>query len=382
MNLWKDNFHDSDTYIQLVFDSFFDNGYIEYELSGDEVISALLGIPYTFGKEGNSIKGLYLFGLSTKHKYRGKGFMSKLLDRINDRAREDGFSFTFLIPASKRLRQYYLRRGYVYAFYRCQQNYTSAHDFKLEYEHILEEQKETVAELKRHYFDSLECHEYKQDGDSAIREGIKSIMRLEEGSRQDLEIIHSPEDIDLVIIENGISGDKIYYSITQEGVVTAVAFLTQGGHSRMDILRIYSTDLCSRYHLLDFIKRKYPEFSLRLYIIPRESERKHLSEIYGMAKILDLREVLKFQARGYGDLKYSILVKNPNDDSVYKFEVIGENVKRKNYHLNQEGNDNGKTVISHRDLSNVLFRRPDSGGLITEAFGMPSLGGYISLMLD
>ena len=38
--------------------------------------------------------------------------------------------------------------------------------------------------------------------------------------------------------------------------------------------------------------------------------------------------------------------------------------------------------MSLKDMSSVLFRRPDTGVLITEAFGMPSVGGYINLMLD
>lgn len=74
--------------------------------------------------------------------------MTRLLARINEKAREAGYVFTFLIPADEGLRMYYHDREYVNAFYRVVDNYTSLHDFDHEYESILMEQKEKVAQLK------------------------------------------------------------------------------------------------------------------------------------------------------------------------------------------------------------------------------------------
>ena len=49
MELWKNTFHDSDAYINLVFDTYFNTEYIEYYEENGKLISALLGIPYYFG---------------------------------------------------------------------------------------------------------------------------------------------------------------------------------------------------------------------------------------------------------------------------------------------------------------------------------------------
>ena len=95
--LWKDTFHDSDEYIRLWFDKYYDPQWTEYEQVGNEIVSMLFGVPYEFGGSEGKIRGLYLCGLATNAKYRGQGLMSKLLDRINDKAREAGFAFTFLI---------------------------------------------------------------------------------------------------------------------------------------------------------------------------------------------------------------------------------------------------------------------------------------------
>ena len=57
-------------------------------------------------------------------------------------------------------------------------------------------------------------------------------------------------------------------------------------------------------------------------------------------------------------------------------------MNHKSISTDSEDYDPTKTVMSLRDISCVLFRRPDTGVLLVEAFGMPSLGGYVSLMAE
>ena len=48
MKLWKETFHDSDDYVNLVFDSYFAPEHVVYEESEGKVIAALLAVPYEF----------------------------------------------------------------------------------------------------------------------------------------------------------------------------------------------------------------------------------------------------------------------------------------------------------------------------------------------
>ncbi len=387
IGLWKDTFHDSDAYVRLIFDTYFNPELIEYEESGSELVSALMGIPYEFGGSvENRIRGLYLCGLATKSKMRGQGLMTSMLERINDKAREAGFAFTFLIPATGHLRDWYARRGYVDAFRRSPLNYTAVHDFQLENDTLLAEQKGKVAELKRRYYDSLKCEKFDNDSPDDIKKRIISIIKAEEEQQQDMELIHSEKDIEAILAESIISNEPVYFTYTPQGDITAVGFVGAGGISRMDVKRLYSADVSSEYKLLDHIKRQFPDFALRVYVAPRKSERKQLAEVYGMARILNLYDILKFQTKSHGDLKYSILVKagNLQGDETIRYTAKGGKVKEQILDSGKKlpGEENSLTEISLMDMSNVLFRRPDTGVLITEAFGMPSLGGYISLMLD
>ena len=49
MQLWKNTFHDSDAYISLVFDTYFNPDLIAYNEENGKLVSAMLGVPYEFG---------------------------------------------------------------------------------------------------------------------------------------------------------------------------------------------------------------------------------------------------------------------------------------------------------------------------------------------
>ncbi len=126
MELWKETFHDSTRYINLVFDTYFcpDNAFYMYE--GDRLIAALLGVEYEFLNqreigETSIFRGMYLCGLATLPDYRRRGIMSQLMREAENSAKVRGFKITFLIPANFHLRDYYHVKGYHTASYkRCQ----------------------------------------------------------------------------------------------------------------------------------------------------------------------------------------------------------------------------------------------------------------------
>lgn len=123
MKLWKDTFHDSDRYIDLVFKTYFtpDNVFVRYD--ENRLIASLLCVPYEFqilSQEGKKRtgKGMYLCGLTTHPDYRKRGIMSELMLEAERSASERDFELTFLIPANNHLREYYFKKGYVNASYR------------------------------------------------------------------------------------------------------------------------------------------------------------------------------------------------------------------------------------------------------------------------
>lgn len=379
VGLWKDNFHNSDNYFNHILDNYLDPELVEYSVNGPELTAAVVGIPYEFGGEFGKIKGLFLYGAVTKQKYRGQGIMSKLLENINKKAEEKGYAFTFVVPQTERLIRFYDHRGFVKAFYHSEQNYTSLHDFKADYYSILDAKKDKVTEMRRKYFTTLSGNLLDENTSPEVVEKIKSLVENDENSQLDMEVLHTQADIDAAIRGSKLNGQKIYYTMTQQGDVTSVAFTKLKDRSRVDVDRIYSSDLCSWYRLLDHIKKEELDAGIRVYCKPKDVERKELANVHGMAKILNLYEILKFQAICHGDLKYSILV-NEVPGAVECYDVRNGKVKHRSIPTDGDEFDKSKTVMSLRDISCVLFRRPDKGALVAEAFGMPSVNGYLAVI--
>ena len=116
MGLWESVFHDSKEYISLIFDNYFNPDFVEFIEMDGRIVSALLAIPYVFSNGKEKLNGLYLCGLATAENYRQKGLMTSLLQNINRRA-EGNYDFTFLIPSTDMMADYYHRQGYFNSFY-------------------------------------------------------------------------------------------------------------------------------------------------------------------------------------------------------------------------------------------------------------------------
>ena len=416
--LWVDTFHDSEDYVNLIFDTYFNPELVEYEEQGGEVVSALVGVPYEFGNSNCKVKALYLCGLATNPRYRSRGIMTRLLARINAKAREAGYAFTFLMPADSGLRLYYRDRGYVNAFYRVIDNYTSIHDFNLEYESLLMEQKEKVAELKRRLYESLRGGRLEalmsDEERNAVENGIVDLISEMESGQRDLRIIHSEQDLRTAIAENRIDKcGEIFYVVNPSGKVTAAAFtVRKDKNSPVEVRRTYASDTGSKFKLFQEVKRAYTDSSMQVYLSAVDMDRKALwyrtygsvmpessqtgtvsvtervyslcahTKVYGMVKILSLYEILKFMAETSRDLKYSILVREQGATEVIKYVVRNGKISTHPLQEDEIGEHAATDIMSVRDVAEIIFRRQDGDSIITEAFGIPSINASISLMLD
>lgn len=420
MKLWKDIFHDTDAYISLVFDNYFNPDLIEYVEENGRIVSALLGVPYEFGCGKEKLKGLYLCGLATDEEFRNRGIMNELIERINKSAKDKGFAFTFLIPSSDALINYYSVRGYVNAMYRVEDCYTQIHDFEKDYMSILSREDDRVRKLKTRYYQSLKTT-IITDKDTELNGQIVSYIHNSESDISTyLSLQHSEKDIDIIIKENTISGGKIAVSQTTDGKLTGIAFLSVDYKKRVVIHKMYYDDNCSMYKILDFVKKSYPDSPISVFCYPEETDRRVLwmkvygapslegqniegaygiservydvsrhARPYGMIRILDVREILKFLADYRSDAKFSILVKGVEPDGTMlkckvregkiNFENLDESEISK-----QKREDGGMTTtcLKTKELFELLFRKKDSSNLIMEAFGIPRIPTNMCLLLD
>lgn len=235
MKLWKDTFHDTDEYIKLVFDNYFNPELVEYKVEDGEVVAAMLGVPYYFSmksdkvdnQENGKLKGLYLCGLATKPACRKRGLMSEMIERINQRAYQLDFDFLFLIPANDGLKKYYFDRGFVEAFYRLKENYLPCHNFENEYYQRLMKSEDigiTDINYRIDYFNNLKADVLNLCNAKEVENIVEYIKSTEENNPL-LLIRHSAKDIKIAIDECLISDGEVMFLINDKYEVVAVAFI-------------------------------------------------------------------------------------------------------------------------------------------------------------
>lgn len=409
MQLWKDTFHDSDKYIELIFNRYFSLDWIEYYSIGDHIVSALMGIPYKFKYGKYYLNTIYLCGLATREEYRNQGIMNTLITKINKKAELDGFSFSFLIPASESLRIFYHNKGYFNGMYRIEERFTEIHNFDKEATSDLNRENDNVRELKSEYYQNLIIKKLSPN-DKEIRNNIIEYIKENESLSKNYSVmIHETEDLESIITENEISGGNIYYGLDSKEKVRGCAFVTFGNKTRIIVPKIFFDDNYVYYKILDVIKKEYIELPMSVFRFPEEVQRKVLwginyiiennqnnSEVqfgttdgvydisthslpYGMVKILNLNEILKFISETRRDLKFSILIKDKNLD-FYEVSVNDGNFKIEPIDNPKErGNE---LILTEDEFYSLLLRKKDNSALITETLNIPRLSLNMALLLD
>lgn len=413
--LWKQTFHDSDAYIDLVFSTYFNPDLVEYEEQDGKLLAALMGVEYEFRDKGSLLHGLYLCGLSTIEEHRGEGIMSDLLKRINIKADEKGFDFTFLIPADRGLIRYYRDRGYVEGFYRVINNYTNVHDFTREYRSKLMRKDERISSLKMNYYNSLECYQFNIDDAEDLEAIIEFITKCEADDRG-MSLCHSPEDINAILMENTISHGDVIVTRTRKGDIRAIGVASIVDDKEVKVSRVFCQDQCSFFKTLDHIKKKYEEFGMVVYqstesdrsvalwydnyipdgksndssdvLLSHEAVYKRAGNVagYGMIRILKIDEILKFITKERRDCDFSILVKNEEKGEISSYsgkngKFRGESMSETHF-ICKYGDQKLGEAMSIKGLSSILCRKPDTDNWINAAFGLPRLALDMCLMLD
>lgn len=413
MLLWKKTFHDTDEYINLVFDNYYSTDRVEYYEIDGIIVSALMEIPYKFGWKNHEINGMYLCGLMTDQKYRRRGIMQILLERAIKKAKNEDYAFCFLIPADIGLMKYYSVHGYSNAFYRVANRYTALHNFRHEYNTFVMNNNERTGELKMRFYDSLKFEKILLSNDN-IDNNIINFIYEKENNSEFIVMRHSHKDIELFLRENYLSNNSSFFVKDKKGKITAVA-VTEEDNDVISVLHIYATDLCSKMCILDGIRLagagksllvyEYPEASHRtalwnrsyvatdetsqLSLVTQTSERVYNvaahANSYGMIRLVDILTVLELLADWKREMKTKILVREAKESIGYYYSIEKGYCNKRmvsDGELIKLEKDNSVLTLTSYQLQEILCRRPDTDRLIMEAFGLPRLGLDTCLLLD
>lgn len=416
--LWEKTTHSSKEFLSLLFDYYFDRDLIIYKESDGKIVSALCGVPYSFGYGKMKLNGLYLIPLSSEEGFRKKGILSEMIEEFNDNVR-NSYDFTFLVPTTELMADYYGTMGYLSSFYILEERFTSLHDFKNDYLLSLSDSDERIRNLKVGLMDEIKVMEFVYPDLDLKINLIDFIQEIESKGNSATNLNHTSKDLDYLLQDDSLSQLMVYIAKDSDNKISGVTFVQKEDTSRMKVVATFTSDICSYYSLLDFIKKQWSGYSIsvitsenkyQVYSLVQQNyassnplggdldntfstieipfNLNRLLQPLGMVKILRYENIFRYIAETRSDAEftlqirdYTIMDKVMDNDSLADKEIfIVKNGELRIDSIENFKNRNSILNLSKKEISELLLRKNDSSNLIMEAFSIPRLDLQIKLL--
>lgn len=412
MGLWEKTTHIPKDLVAILFDYYFDVDFMEYKEVDGKIVSALCGIPYTFGNGNKTLQGLYLIYLSSEDGYRKQGLLAELLQELNGRMKPI-FDFTFLVPHTDLLADYFGRQGYLSSFFILEERFTPLHDFRNDYFLSLTDSDERIRELKSNLLEEIKVLNFEQDSKFSNDDVISFIRNIESRKGASISLNHTSKDLEYILHDHNLRNLNCYLAYDSENRITGVAFTQKEDFKRLKVVANYMADTCSYFAVLEFIRRQNPDYSISVNTsAPKYRNNAIKQQVYasenpaggdldntfsavdvpfninklfqpmGMVRFLKFENILQYIADTRSDVDFKLYIRDNSEETgegnpgVY----IVKNGKLTIEPIDKYRNDHNLLNLTAKEASELLLRKNDTTNLIMEAFGIPRLNLQMRLL--
>ncbi|RHR77242.1 enhanced intracellular survival protein Eis [Odoribacter sp. AF15-53] len=346
MELWRLCFDDTEEFIRFYFEKKYreENALVFWDEQG-AAIAALQMPPYPMTFAGRQIVAGYISGACTHPLARARGVMTKLLRETFYVMRERKIPVSILIPASEWLYGYYGKMGYATVF-----------DFTPEHYRILEKPASDHFRVEAIRDEALLTDE--------VFDYFQKMMW-----QRPCCVQHDREDFETIVEDLRISEGALIVVYGGERVV-GMAFAEPWGNRVLVKEGLYDSDDVKRAALWG-VMNHLDAAEIYCRALPAGKEDEHR----GMARILDVEQVLRLYAVNYPDRSFVLKVTDewiPENTGIY---VVGQG---------DCSRDEGKRVeaeLTIQELTRLLFGyQPERNPVLNPYF--ETCQPFISLMLD
>ncbi|MDD3038478.1 GNAT family N-acetyltransferase [Bacteroides sp.] len=268
--LWKLCFNDSETFIDMYFRLRYTDEVNVAIQKDTAIISALQMLPYPMSFCGHTVQTSYISGACTHPDFRGKGTMRELLTLAFKRMLHNGISFSTLIPAEPWLFNYYTQMGYAPVF-----------------QHSV---KEVIVPS------ITPSPKIKINSISDYQEEVYQYLNREL-SKRSCCIQHTSDDFKIIMTDLGIS-DGILVIAKQENIINGLA-IAYNGNENLIINELLADSKDIENQLLHYLQQQSGHGQI-IRLLPVNNEQSRHS--FGMARIINAKEVLKLYATTFPEL--------------------------------------------------------------------------------
>lgn len=272
--LWKEVFHDSEPFLELYFSRRFTPECTYTIQENGRLMSAMQSLSYRLRYRGRLLRAGYVSGLATRADLRGRGLGTRLLVSVHRDLSARGRHLSMLIPAGKRLFDYYKRLGYVVCSYR-----------------IIKD----------------------QDVEGVTPEGVRFVTANKISERQarflDRElkrrssvVLHSRSDLKDIVTVAAMSGGGVVSLETDDEVLALGIYEMQDGLCHL--LDRFGDDEMGR-RLSEILAGRMQKRGTKVCVHSYDSQK---GEPYGMARIINLKSLLNIYAAAHPALSVGFTV--------------------------------------------------------------------------
>lgn len=416
MGLWERTTHNSKDLLAFLFEYYFDMDNMEFKEIDGKVTGALCCIPYSFGYGAKKLKGLYILALSAEEGYKKKGLLTELLENLNNKVKND-YDFTFLVPHTELLADYFGTRGYLSSFFIFEERYTPLHDFRNDYLLSLQDSDARIREMKKALLDEISVNTIDKNSEKERNEVKDFIMKAEQSGSSSVNLCHTSRDLDYILSDFSIRNLNCFVSKDADGKISGVAFTQKEEMKRVRVVTIHVSDPCSYYAILENIRNTYPEHSISVNTFDPKYQMSSLIQYtyassnpeggdldntfgeievpfninkllqpLGMVQLLNYEGIIEYLAATRSDVDFKIYIRDliePEADRTQGEDekvFIVSNGKCRVEPYEKYKKDRTVLNLSKKELSELLLRKNDSSNLIMEAFGIPRLNLQIQLL--
>jgi len=346
MNIWKTAFPaDSDAFVDFYFEKKYCKENTLLLFKDDEIASCLQMLPYKMTYYKERIDTAYISGAATVPAYQNQGLMQNLLAHSFVEMRKRGEAVTTLIPQTHTLIDFYKKMGYAPCF-----------DYKI------------IPVNFEEYLISSDKMLFKEFEPADLHAAYSFYKR--HFHRKNICIQKTPVDFS-IMVQACQKFDGEVYVLKDRGEVMGLCFCFFDNGKIIVKDRITETKYYKEY-FFSKLMQKYNNQPIFMHAFASHS---HPSELLGMARIVNVKKILKIFAQTYPRAAFIIKI---NDEHVLRNNVTmvvshGRIVETESQTVDFE--------VSIGELTQLLL------GYQTKILGekyavFPQLHPYMSLMLE
>lgn len=351
-SLWQTSFPADPAWNEWFFTSVVDARHVRLLFDADgHPVSGLLMQPYGFKLYDELLPMAYICGVATYRKYRGRGYMSRLLRESLRSAYSRGDALAALIPADRRLFFYYDRFGFASVIYNRIERYASSHAFALD------------ASLQLTVPDYAAFH------------------RLE--TAMNATVLHSERDFGHILSDIGHDGGVVVAVADTESTPLAMAFVVVSASGEIHVRQALGTHQAALDRALHQVKTLLgdhrPMLVWRPAVTVDSLDAPASLRPRAMMRIVDVGRVLASVAAQFPRTDLAIRVRDdivPENNAL--FTLTNGRVTRTECPSYAADRNFDALDVSVDMLTKILFNDPALGRI----FNLPATRPDVALMLD